>query len=51
MKVKVFVEISQEEMNKFRQCCPDDWSDADVANEFIGRDYDRYMQDIEVKII
>ena len=50
MKVRVIVEIPEEEMNEFRDGYGEGWTDEDIVFENIYADADSYLQNIEVII-
>ena len=50
MKVRVIVEISEEEMNEYRDGYGEDWTNEQIMFENIYDSADSYLQDIEVII-
>ena len=50
MKVRVIVEIPEEEMNELRDGYGEGWTDEDIVFENIYADADSYLQNIEVII-
>ena len=50
MKVRVIVEISEEEMNEFRDKYEEGWTDEEIMFENIYVNADSYLQDIEIII-
>lgn len=50
MKVRVIVEISEEEMNEYRDGYDEDWTNEQIMFENIYDNADNYLQDIEIII-
>ena len=50
MKVKVIVEIPEEEMNEFRNRYEEGWTDEEIIFENIYVNANSYLQDIEIII-